>query len=109
MRNSLLTPAKLEENRPIRLLGRVAIAVCFVNFVPLVLANAGVTKYKVLISVVCVSLLGLVAGIALIDKAGSLDRRGMDATASVKNAGLALIVGLLGAFAAIWMFQIHGK
>lgn len=71
------------------------------------LANAGVTNYKVVFSAIGVFLFGLAAATNLIGRADSLDLRGMEATKPLKATGLVLVVVISAAFIALWLLQIQ--
>lgn len=107
MKSISATPMRLAENRSVRLVGRVALGVCFFGFVPLMLANAGVTNYQIVFSAIGVFLFGLAAATNLIGKADSLDLRGTQATKPLKATGLILVVLISAAFIALWFLQIQ--
>ena len=71
------------------------------------LANAGVTNFKVVFSAIGVLLFGLVAATNLISRADSLDLRGIRATSALKTTGLVLVAVISVAFLVLWLLQIQ--
>ena len=107
MKNTSVAPVGLAENRSVRLVGRAALVISCLGVGPLMLANAGVTNYKVFFSTIGVFLFGLVVATNLISRADSLDLRGMKATAPLKATGLVLVAVISVAFIALWWLLIR--
>lgn len=107
MKSTSVAPVRLAENRSVRLAGRAALVICCLGFGPLMLANAGVTNFKVVFSAIGVLLFGLVAATNLISRADSLDLRGIRATSALKTTGLVLVAVISVAFLVLWLLQIQ--